>query len=371
MIENVIVFEDSSKAKFGGGQRVTLDVMSILTDYYDLVLVDCGQKSIFQEKANKYIKDFFKLTCNGKVVGGNNSSFELGYIEIFLFPFLFIKNILSIIKYMKRNNYNSNNTIFYATTKKNLLLVYFLKKILNVKCIYHAHSFDNKSSFFYKIIKIPLNNIDKIICVSNLIKNNISLENCKTVYNSIDLIDIEPKNLMKKNKIIIATFSTLIKLKGIDYFMKSFEYLKHKENVEYWIFGEGHEKDYLKQFESQSVILKGFTDNTNEIMKNNIDIIVVPSITEEACPMVPLEAFKYGIPVISTNIGGQSEIIRNGKVGYYVPIKDSKAIAKKIDYLIENVEIYNSLSKQCIEYSKKFSKEEYKKNINKIFEEII
>lgn len=371
MIKNIIVFEDSSKAKFGGGQRVTLDVMSILSKNYGLVLVDCGQKSIFQDKANKYIKDFFKLSCNGKVVGGYKSSFGLGYVEIMLFPFLFIKNFMLIVKYLKQNNFNSDNTIMYAATKKNLLLVYFLKKLLNINFIYHAHSFDNKKSFFYNIIKIPLKNAKKIICVSNLIKNNISLKNCETVYNAIDTISTEPKELIKKDKIVIATFSTLIKLKGIEYFMKSFEYLKHKKDIEYWIFGEGQEKDSLKQFESEKVILKGFADNSDEIMMNSIDIVVVSSITEEACPMVPLEAFKWGVPVISTDIGGQAEIVKHDKVGYYVPIKNSKAIAEKINYLIDNKEVYTELSKQCIEYSKKFSKEEYKKTINRIFKEII
>lgn len=53
MIENIIIFEDSSKAKFGGGQRVTLDVMQILNENYKLTLVDCKKESLFQEKAKK------------------------------------------------------------------------------------------------------------------------------------------------------------------------------------------------------------------------------------------------------------------------------------------------------------------------------
>lgn len=371
MIKNIIVFEDSSKAKFGGGQKVTLDVMGILHLNYTLILVDCKQKSIFQKESKKLINDIFKLKCNGKVVGGDKSSFGLGLIEIIFFPFLFIKNIISMVKYMKKNNYNCHNTVMYATTKKNLLLVYSLKKVLRMKFIYHAHSYDNKNSFFYKLITIPLKNADKIICVSNLIKNNISLKNCELVYNAIDTKETLPKEIIKKNKIIIATFSTLIKLKGTEYFMKSFEYLNYQENTEYWIFGEGQEKEYLKQFESEKVILKGFAINSEEIMLNNIDIIVVSSVTEEACPMVPLEAFKCGIPVISTNIGGQAEIVKGKKVGYCVPIKDPKAIAEKIDYLIDNKDTYNRLSKQCIGYSKKFSKKKYIKKINRIFKDIL
>jgi len=155
----------------------------------------------------------------------------------------------------------------------------------------------------------------------------------------------------------------LIKLKGIEYFMKSFEYLKYKEEVKYPILGEDQEKDHLKKFESKEVIFENFTNNSEKKMINNVHIVVVSSI-------IPLKAFKCGIPAISTDIGWQAEIVKDKEEGYYVPIKDSKASAKKMDFFINNKYIYTKLSKQCIEYSKSFSKDEYKKTINKIFKEI-
>lgn len=370
-MKNILVFEDSSKAKFGGGQRVTLDVMGVLSERYNLVLFDCEKDSIFKDKAEAYVKTIFKLKCNGKVVGGEKSSFGVGYIEVFLFPFLFFKNIISISKFLKSNNYDKNNSLMYAATKKNLLLVYILKKMFGIKFVYHAHSFDNKKSIFYKIIETPLREADRILSVSNLINNNINLKNSQTVYNAIDILSQKEKDLKSKEKVIVASFSTLIKLKGIEYFMQSYQFLEHKDKVEFWIFGDGVEKEYLKQFENSNVKLKGFADNSEKIMEDEVDIVVVSSITEEACPMVPLEAFKCGIPVISTNIGGQAEIVKDAEVGFYVPIKDPEAIAKKIDYLIDNDDVYKKFSKQSIQYSKNFSKEEYKKTINKIFKDMM
>jgi glycosyltransferase involved in cell wall biosynthesis len=367
MIKNILVLEDSSKAKFGGGQKVTLEVMEALHKKYNLVLVDCSKKSIFQQKVNSYISDFIKLNCNGRVVGGDKSSFGLGYLEILLFPILLIKNIISLFRYLNNNKFNNQNTFIYATTKKSLLLAFFFKKLLKIKYIYHAHSFDNRNSFFYKIINPAYKKSDNIICVSNLIKDNINLENCHTLYNPIEVINTTSKNINNKNKIIVAMFSTLIKLKGIEYFMKSFDYLQNKKKVEYWIFGEGQEKECLQQFESDQVMLKGFSSNTEELMLNKIDIVVISSVTEEACPMVPLEAFKCGIPVISTNIGGQAEIVLDNKIGYFVDIKDSEAIANKIDILINNPDEYNKLSINAIEYSKKFDRNIYKQNILNIF----
>lgn len=369
MIKNILILEDSSKAKFGGGQKITLEVMNILSKEFDLILIDCKKKSIFKQRAKKYIKDYFFISCYGKIIGGNKSSFSIGIEELLISPFLYAKNIFKIIKFLKQNDYNSKNTLIYATTKKQLLLAFLLRKLLNLKYIFHAHSFDNKKSFFYKLIYPALKNSERIICVSNFIKNNIGLPNCQTIYNPIFLIKVNHKSILNKSKIIVASFSTLIKLKGIKYFMHSYNYLKHKNKVWYWIFGEGQEKEYLKQFENKNVILKGFSHNSEELMLNKIDIIVVPSITEEACPMVPLEAFKCGVPVIATNIGGQSEIVKDGRVGLLVDIRNPEQIAEKIDYLIENPEYYERLSKNAIEYSKEYDIKKYRTKIVSIFKD--
>ena len=370
-MKNILIFEDSSKAKFGGGQKVTLEVINILKEKYNLILVDCLQNSVFKQKAAKFVSDVVELNCYGKIIGGNKSAFSLGLKEIILFPFLTIKNLIKLNKYFKDKNLDKNNTIIYSTTKKNLLLAFILNKLFGFNYIYHAHTYDDKKSFFFKIIYPAYKNAKKIICVSDFIKNNINLKNCITIYNPIKQIKINPKKIENKRKIIVASFSTLIKLKGIEYFMQSYEFLKNKQNVEYWIFGDGNEKEYLKRFENQNVKLKGFTTNSEEIMLNNVDIVVAPSIIQEACPMVPLEAFKCGIPVISTNIGGQAEIVKDGEVGFLVDIRNPEQIAQKIDYLINNPKKYEFLSKNAIKYSQKFDVINYKKHIIEVFDENI
>jgi len=370
MIKNILVLEDSSKAKFGGGQKVTLEVIDALKNEYNLYLVDCSQDSIFKQKAKVFLKGILSLSCYGKVIGGEKSAFSLGLKEITVSPFLYIQNIIKVLSFIKSNDFTNNNTLIYATTKKQLLLSWILKKLTNIKYIYHAHAFDDRKSLFFKLIYPAYKKADIVICVSNLIKNNINLPNCQTIYNPIKAIETKTKTIKNKDKIIISSFSTLIKWKGIEYFMQSFEYLQNKDKVELWIFGDGSEKEYLKQFTNEKVILKGFASNSEELMLNDIDIVVVSSITEEACPMVPLEAFKCGVPVISTNIGGQAEIVKDEEVGLYVDIKNSEQIAQKIDYLIEYPNIYEKLSKNAISYSKKFDINKYQINILNIFKEI-
>lgn len=345
---------------------MTLLTMKALQAKFNLYLVDCKKNSIFKEKANNLICESIDINCVGKI---KNSFSSVGIKEIAFFPFGIINNIYIIAKKIKKYNLNKHNTINYVTTKKTLILAFFLKQIFGIQYIYHSHIVNNKKSIFYLLISSPLKNSKKIICVSHYIEKNINLPNTITLYNPANSASDEVKSIANKEKIIIASFSTLTKMKGIEYFMKSFDFLKNQANVEYWIFGDGSEKDYLEKFQNKNVILRGFSLNPEVLMKNYIDIIVIPSIAPESFGMVFLEAFANAIPVITTNIGGQNEVVIEEKVGYKVNIKNPKQIAKKIDYLIDNRDIYEQMSKNALEYSKKFSLERYNEQILDIFKQ--
>ena len=60
-----------------------------------------------------------------------------------------------------------------------------------------------------------------------------------------------------------------------------------------------------------------FTRDTLEIF-TTCDILVVPSISKEGLPNVILEAFSMKLPVVASDIGGISEVVRNRYTGYLV-----------------------------------------------------
>lgn len=63
-------------------------------------------------------------------------------------------------------------------------------------------------------------------------------------------------------------------------------------------------------------------------MYKDCDLFLLPSV-EEGIANVVLEAMSIGIPVISTNCGGMSELINN-KNGWLVPVRDPKAICNAV-----------------------------------------
>lgn len=68
------------------------------------------------------------------------------------------------------------------------------------------------------------------------------------------------------------------------------------------------------------------------------DIFVSPSIKPESFGLVILEAMMHGIPVVATNHGGPTEIIKNNETGYLIDIT-SEELADKLIKLIEDKEL--------------------------------
>jgi D-inositol-3-phosphate glycosyltransferase len=65
------------------------------------------------------------------------------------------------------------------------------------------------------------------------------------------------------------------------------------------------------------------------------EMVVMPS-DYESFGMVALEAMACGTPVIASDVGGLSFLVKHGRTGYRVPARDSKALASKIVQLLTN-----------------------------------
>jgi len=70
-----------------------------------------------------------------------------------------------------------------------------------------------------------------------------------------------------------------------------------------------------------------------------IDVLAVPSNYMETGPLVVLEAFAFGIPVMGADIGGIAERIQDGVDGWLLPFRDVAAWARTIQEVAVNRDI--------------------------------
>ena len=107
------------------------------------------------------------------------------------------------------------------------------------------------------------------------------------------------------------------------------------------IIGDGPLRAETRQYLDEAGVgdlawLPGDRDDIPELMQG-MDIFVLPSLAEGICNTV-LEAMASGLPVVATNVGGNPELVEDGRSGRLVPAADPTAMAASIAALIRDPE---------------------------------
>lgn len=143
--------------------------------------------------------------------------------------------------------------------------------------------------------------------------------------------------------------------------------LKEKNlNINLTIIGDGPlREEFLKKIYDlnlkENIILKGWIVDREEYFKAlaSCDTLLLTSIEGEGTPLVILEAFACGLPVIVTDSGGTSEIVSDGVNGYLINIEEKNKMiedfVKKIEFLIFNPQIYTKISQNNIQKAKEWT----------------
>lgn len=75
----------------------------------------------------------------------------------------------------------------------------------------------------------------------------------------------------------------------------------------------------------------------------DLDVLVVPSVWIENAPFIIREAFAAGIPVITSDLGGMAEMVRDGIDGLLFPAGDAVALAAVLRRLVDDRHVLDAL----------------------------
>jgi len=203
----------------------------------------------------------------------------------------------------------------------------------------------------YAIGKQVLKEADKIVVVSNATGNYVlSLgadpEKIRVLHNGVDVNRFSPLTGVKdemrkklgisKDSSVALTVRRLVYKNGIDTLIESAKKaIKKNPRLVFLVVGKGPDFEKVKEKIEQLGIQKNFrltgfiSDEDLPFYYNAADFFVLPSKSGEGLPLVALEAMACGVPVIATNVGGISEIIKEGS-GKLVPPSNPDSLAEVI-----------------------------------------
>lgn len=104
-------------------------------------------------------------------------------------------------------------------------------------------------------------------------------------------------------------------------------------------------QEQLKKWHSEGIIeWWGHKDNMAEVFSKT-HIACLPSY-HEGTPRVLLEAASCGKPIVTTDVPGCRQIIKDNEGGFIVPIKNPQALAESIRTLVDNPELRMKMGKR-------------------------
>jgi glycosyltransferase involved in cell wall biosynthesis len=113
----------------------------------------------------------------------------------------------------------------------------------------------------------------------------------------------------------------------------------HHPEAELWLVGDGPRRKAIRRL-AQSLLppprLRLFPGQLDLSPLLRQSSLLALSSVAEGLPNVVLEAMATGLPVVATDVGGLSEVVRHGETGWLVAPKDVAGLAKAISHLLAN-----------------------------------
>ncbi len=319
-----IVFITNRLAE-GGAEKVVATLANELIKEHDVHII------LIENKIKYYIDPNVKLHILNEKIQKENK----------------VKLIFSLINMRRRlkniiEELNKHNRIDLLTS--HLVISDFLCKISNLKPFYCVHNiYTEHPTFKSKIFQLFfkwLYNKEKLIAISQGVKLDIQ-QNMNLKPTQIHIIPNPVKFENRKNdhtnlpeKKYFLHIGRFEEQKRHDILLKA--YKEAQSEYPLYLLGEGKNKEKIVELTQKlnivdNVIFKGWVDNPKEWIENCECLIL--SSDSEGLPIVVLEAFSLGKPVITTNFLGSSDIIGVENIGFLAQKGNYNDLADKLKNL--------------------------------------
>ncbi len=271
-------------------------------------------------------------------------------ITFLSFPFLLIRFCLKLIRQPQIkiiHIHGASRGSFYRKYLLFLLARYGFKK----KVIYHIHGakyhlfYQGSSPWVQKRIQHFINTADCLIVLSDwweaFFLENFSPRMIRVVPNIVRATKREDITYRTPRRIRLLFMGRIGERKGVYDLIETLH--RHRDTLgsQYVLTlgGDGETKKLLALVEQyqlqQQVKFLGFVTGTEkERQLREADVYILPSYNE-GLPISILEAMSFGMPIISTNVGGIPEVVLPHQNGILVEAGNQQAIYEAIKFFID------------------------------------
>lgn len=221
-----------------------------------------------------------------------------------------------------------------------------IAKLFRKKVFFHSHGaeFHLFANQHYMFVTKILRWCDCIIVLSQSWKEwflkTFNHPNVVIIKNTISVPQI--KGIEKDGKLRFLFLGRLGTRKGVYDLID----VLHKHRAEFegkmevLFGGDGEVKEVcslVKKYQLEGIAkYQGWADPEKKTnLLNLCDVYVLPSYNE-GLPISVLEAMSYSLPVISTNVGGIPEIVKNRENGFLIEPGDKQGIYESIHFFLEH-----------------------------------
>lgn len=255
---------------------------------------------------------------------------------------------------------------------------YMAKKMLmdqgiNIPIVTTLHGTDitlvGSHPFYRPAVTFSINHSDRITAVSeSLKKDTLRLfeitKKIEVIPNFIDLKKIESQEkpcdrilLAENEEKILTHISNFRPLKRIMDVISIYEKLAPRLKCKLLMVGEGPEKskavNYVKENGlSEHILFLGYSNEIDKILCYS-DLFLLPS-EKESFGLSALEAMAHGVPVVSSNAGGISEVNKQGYSGYLSEVGDVKEMADNAFRILVDDKLHQKFKNQALKQARLF-----------------
>lgn len=242
---------------------------------------------------------------------------------------------------------------------------------LPVKIVYTEHGrLYPERRHFKRYLSNPLlaKRVAHLVSISHTTKaamanyDNFPLSRIQVVHNGVDcsVLGLKVDKVAKRKVLgipedcrIIGTAARLDSIKNLPMMFRAFKrVLDVQPDTCLLIAGTGPQEDELKQLTKELEIAEqvkffGLRFDLPEIYQL-YEVFLLSSRTE-GISITLLEAMASGVPVVATDVGGNSEVVSHDKNGFLVCADDDRSMAEQIVTLLRNSEKSAAISRAAIQ----------------------